>query len=301
MQLPGADGVQEVPSAGLDQAGPHLQRIVLGARLRKLREAQRIGRRQAANAIRGSESKISRLELGRIGYKIRDVADLLTLYGVTAESEREMLLELAQLASQAPWWQPYRDVVPGWIEPYLSLEHDASIIRVYEPSRIPDLLQTADYARAVILHSHPDASPAEIDQRVSLRLRRQRLLASRQPAPPQLWAVIDQAALHRPAGSTATMRRQLRHLADMAGQPHVRIFVVPFSAGQAGAIGFPFAILRFAGLLIPDFVCIEHRTGAVYPDSSDEISFYWHLMNAMATEALSCDSSTQLIKQALAT
>jgi transcriptional regulator with XRE-family HTH domain len=299
MQTTGTDGMQEVPSAGLGQAGPHLQRIVLGARLRELREAQHIGRRQAASAIRGSESKISRLELGRIGYKIRDVADLLTLYGVTAESEREMLLELAKLASQAPWWQPYRDVVPGWIEPFLGLEQDARVIRIYESSRIPDLLQTPDYARAVMRHSCPDASAAEIEQRVRLRLRRQHLLASRQPAPPQLWVVLDEAALHRSAGSAATMRTQLRHLIDMASQPHIRIFVVPFSAGQAGAPGFPFTILRFAGLLIPDFVCIEHRTGAVYPDSPDEISSYWHLMNATATEALSSDDTVQLIRRAI--
>jgi transcriptional regulator with XRE-family HTH domain len=293
-------GEQEVPLAELGQAGPHLQRIVLGTRLRKLREAQSIGRRQAADAIRGSESKISRLELGRIGYKVRDVADLLTLYGVTAEPERETLIELAQQASQPPWWQTYRDVVPGWIEPYLNLEQDARIIRVYEPSRIPDLLQTPDYAQALIGHRYPNARPAEIEQRVYLRLRRQRLLASRQPAPPQLWAVLDEAVLHRPAGSPAIMRAQLRHLAEMASQPHVRIFVVPFSAGQAGSTGFPFTILRFHGLLIPDFVSIEHRTGAVYPDSPDEISSYWHLMNAMATEALPSEGTVELIERALA-
>jgi transcriptional regulator with XRE-family HTH domain len=294
-------GEQEVLLAGLGQAGPHLQRIVLGTRLRKLREARRIGRRQAADAIRGSESKISRLELGRIGYKVRDVADLLTLYGVTAELERETLLDLAQQASQAPWWQPHREVVPGWIEPFLSLEQDARIIRVYEPSRIPELLQTADYARAVCCHDYPRAREVEIEQRVRLRLHRQHLLASRQQPPPQLWAVLDEAALHRPAGSPATMRAQLRHLTEMASQPHVRIFVVPFSAGQAGSTGFPFTILRFPGLLIPDFVYIAHRTGAVYPDSPEEISCYWHLMNAMATEALPSDGSIRLIQQALET
>lgn len=113
--------------------------------------------------------------------------------------------------------------------------------------------------------------------------------------------VLDEAALRRPAGSTATMRTQLRHLTGIASQPHIRIFVVPFRAGQAGATGFPFTILRFAGLLIPDFVCIEHRTGALYPDSPGEISSYWHLMNAMATEALSSDDTVQFIQQALAT
>ena len=168
------------PLTELGHPGPHLLRAVLGARLRQLREGQRIGRRQAADAIRGSESKISRLELGRIGYKVRDVADLLTLYGMTAEGERETLLALARQASQPPWWQPYRDVVPGWLESYLSLEQDASVIRAYESCHVPGLLQTADYARAVIRQGNPRATDAEIEHRVSLRLHRQHLLASRQ-------------------------------------------------------------------------------------------------------------------------
>ena len=297
----GADGGgQETSLAELSHAGPHLLRAVLGARLRRLREGQRIGRRQAADAIRGSESKISRLELGRIGYKVRDVADLLTLYGMTAEVERETLLALARQASQPPWWQPYRDVVPAWLESYLSLEQDARVIRAYESCHVPGLLQTADYARAVIRQGNPSAPHAEIELRVSLRLHRQHLLASRQPAPPQLWAVLDEAALRRPAGSPATMSAQLRHLITMAGQPHIRIFVVPFSAGQPGAAGVPFSILRFPGELIPDLVYTEYLTCAAYVEAPDEVRYYWHLMNALATEAISPDETTRLIQGILA-
>jgi transcriptional regulator with XRE-family HTH domain len=300
MQTNGATGGrQDDATAGLGHAGPYFQRIVLGTRLRQLREDRRIGRRQAADTIRSSESKISRLELGRTGCKTRDVADLLTLYGVTAEPERETLLSLARQAGQSPWWQPYRDVVPGWLEPYLSLEQDARVIRAYEPCHIPGLLQTADYARAVIRQCQPDAPAAEIEQRVSLRLRRQYLLASRRPDPPQLWAVIDEAALRRPAGSQATMSAQLRHLVDMASRPNVRIFVVPFSAGQPGAVGVPFSILRFTGHLIPDLVYIEYRTGAAYPESPRETGHYWHLMNDLATEALSPDRTARLVRQIL--
>ena len=288
-------------SLGLGHGGPHLRRILLGSRLRELREGRRIGRRQAADAIRGSESKISRLELGRIGYKVRDVEDLLTLYGITAEPERETLLALARQASRPPWWQPFRDVVPGWLEPYLSLEQDASVIRAYESCHVPGLLQTADYARAVIRHGHPGAPEAEIEQRVSLRMLRQHLLASRQPAPPQLWAVLDEAVLRRPAGSPAIMRAQLRHLISIATQPHVRIFLVPFSAGQPGAAGVPFTILRFPGQLIPDFVYVEYLTGAAYPDAPGEVGYYWHLMNALATEALSPGDTIRLIRQGLST
>lgn len=296
--MPATSG-QESPPEELGQAGPHLQRIVLGARLRQLRENQQVGRRQAAAAIRGSESKISRLELGRIGYKVRDVEDLLTLYGITEEPERGTLLTLARQASQPPWWQPYRDVVPAWFESYLSLEQDARIIRAYEPCHIPGLLQTADYARAVISLGHTADRDADIEQRVSLRLHRQHLLASRQPSPPQLWAVLDEAALRRPAGSAATMRLQLRHLIDMASQPHVRIFVVPFSVGQPGAVGVPFTILRFPGELIPDLVYAEGLTHAAYPETPAEIRYYWHLMNALATEALSADDTVKLIEQTM--
>jgi transcriptional regulator with XRE-family HTH domain len=293
-----SDGL-EAPLAELSHAGPHLLRAVLGARLRELRERQQIGRRQAADAIRGSESKISRLELGRIGYKVRDVADLLTLYGMTAEAERETLLALARQASKPSWWQPYRDVVPAWFESYLSLEEDAHVIRCYEPCYLPGLLQTADYARAVIRQGHPGARDAEIERRVNLRLRRQHLVVRRQPNPPQLWAVLDEAALRRPAGSPGTMRAQLRHLIDMACRPHVRVFVVPFSVGQRGAVGAPFTIIRFPGELIPDLVYAEHLTSAAYVEAPDEVRYYWHLMNALATEALGPDETMEFVERLL--
>ena len=279
--------------------GPQFRRIMLGSRLRQLREDQSIDRRQAASAIRGSESKISRLELGRIGYKVSDVADLLTLYGLTDDPERKTLLALARESGRPPWWQPYRDVVPSWSGSYLSLEPDARLIRTYDPCHIPDLLQTADYARGVIRHVYPQATDAEIEQRVDLRLHRQHLLASRQPAPPRLWAVIDEGALRRPAGSRTTMRIQLRYLLEMAGQPRTRIFVVPFSARLPGAAGIPFSILRFPGQLIPDLVCTEYLTGATYPETADEISYYWHTMNNMATEALPPGGTARLIRQIL--
>jgi transcriptional regulator with XRE-family HTH domain len=295
----GAGGGPESELAELSHAGPYLLRAVLGARLRRLREGQRIGRRQAADAIRGSESKISRLEHGRIGYKVRDVADLLTLYGMTGEAERETLLALARQASRPPWWQAYRDVVPAWFESYLSLEQDARVIRCYESCHVPGLLQTPDYARAVIRHGHPGAPDAEIERRVSLRLLRQQLLTTRQPDPPQLWAVLDEAVLRRPAGSRWTMRAQLRHLIDKASDPRVRIFVLPFSAGQAGAVGVPFTVLRFPGELIPDLAYTEYLTSASYAEAPDEVGYYWHVMNALATEALGPDEATELTRRVL--
>lgn len=295
----GADGDLEPAPAELVHASPQLLRVVLGARLRQLREGQQIDRKRAADTIRGSDSKISRLENGHIGCKSRDVADLLTLYGVTDEPERETLLALVRRASQPLWWQDYRDVVPGWFETYLSLEQDAQVIRVYEPCHIPGLLQTADYARAVICHGYPDAPADEIDRRVSLRMHRQHVAGARPTGPAQIWAVLGEAALRRPAGSAATMRAQLRHLVSMAERPHTRIFVVPFSAGQVGAVGSPVSILRFPGQLIPDVAYIEYLTQATYPETPAEICHYWHLMNTLATHALSADDTMTFVRQIL--
>lgn len=283
----------------LAHVGPHLLRVMLGDRLRRLREGQRIGRKQAADTIRGSDSKLSRLEHGRTGYKLRDMEDLLTLYGVTEEPERETLLALARRASQPSWWQDYREVVPVWFETYLNFEPDAQVIRVYEPCHVPGLLQTADYARAVIRHGNPDEPTQAIERRVDLRMHRQHVLAARPSGPPQVWAVLDEAVLRRPAGSAATMRAQLRHLVRMTEDSHVRVFVVPFSAGQAGAVGSPVSILRFPGQLIPDVVYIENLTQAIYPETPAEIRHYWHLMNTLATHALSADDTMEFVRQIL--
>ena len=177
------------------RGGPTALRIALGAQLRRLREESHVTVADAAEAIRATHSKISRLERGRSGAKQRDVADLLSLYGMTDEAQREELLALARQANTPGWWQPYNDVLPSWFELYLGLEKAASIIRLYEVQFVHGLLQTEDYARAVILIANAHASPDEIDRRVSVRMKRQQLLT--QPDAPQVWAVLDEAALRR--------------------------------------------------------------------------------------------------------
>jgi transcriptional regulator with XRE-family HTH domain len=156
-------------------------RLVLGARLRRLREAAGVSCEDAGQAIRGSASKISRLELGRSGFKIRDVADLLTLYGVTEDAERAIMLALAEHANAANWWQEYAEVVPCWLEQYLELEQAASLIRTYQVQVIPGLLQTEDYSRAIVRLGRPDAPEAEVERRVELRMARQRILHRDEP------------------------------------------------------------------------------------------------------------------------
>src|SRR3954465_6631932 len=158
--------------AGQGVVGPTALRMMLGSHLRRLRERAGVSRTDAGWAIRASESKISRIELGRVGFKERDVSDLLTLYGVTDPAEREALISLAREANQPGWWHKYGDILPQWFQAYVGLEAAASLIRTYEVQFIPGLLQTEDYARAVVLLGNGNAPKEEIDRRVQLRMER---------------------------------------------------------------------------------------------------------------------------------
>jgi transcriptional regulator with XRE-family HTH domain len=280
------EAMSDPPGGGvLDyrRTGPTVARMLVGARLRRLREAAGVSIGDAGYAIRGSHSKISRLELGRTGFKSRDVADLLTLYGVTGEDERATLIALARQANAPGWWHPYGDVVPGWFVAYLGLEQGAEVIRSYEVQFVPGLLQTAGYAREVIALGHPDAPPEEIDRRVEVRTRRQDVLA--RPNAPRLWALIDEAALRRPIGGPATMRAQLRHLIEICEHPGVTIQVMPFSAGGHAAAGTPITILRFGEVELADVVYLEQLTSAIYLDKPADSEYYWHVMNHLAMQA----------------
>jgi transcriptional regulator with XRE-family HTH domain len=270
--------------------------MVVGAHLRRLREAAQVTRERAAEAIRASDSKISRLELGRTGFKQRDVTDLLALYGVNDEDECATLLAMARRANTQGWWHDYGDVIPGWLEPYLGLEAAASVIRSYEPQFVPGLLQTRDYAWALIRLGLDDLSEAEVERRVGLRMRRQQLL--HRPAPPRLWAVIDEAALRRPTGGPATMRAQLRHLIETAELPHVTIQVLPFSVGSI-PVGVPITLLRFPEGELPDVVYAEQLTGALYLDKPAETELHRHVMNRLGTAAASQKETAAILGRIL--
>src|SRR5580693_8576187 len=214
------DSVPEIPQSlyGPHSAGPTVQRLVLGGHLRRLREDAEITTERAAVAIRGSHSKISRMEHGRVGFKERDIADLLTLYGVGDGDEREALLKLASGSNLPGWWQPYSDILPHWVEPYFGLEAAASFIREYELQFVPGLLQIEEYARAVIrLGNLP--SEDEVIRRAQARVSRQQIL--RREDPPKLWAVLDEGALRRIIGGREVMRAQLLHLIEMCDHPNV--------------------------------------------------------------------------------
>ena len=292
----GSDEVLTTPLDGLS-AGPVVPRLVLGARLRELREGRDISRQAAGEAIRASRSKISRLEAGRHRFKTRDVADLLTLYGVTDEAGRATLLALAKEANSPAWWQHFNDVVPTWTRAYLGAEQAASLIRCFEVQRVPHLLQTPDYARASLRLAHSGAGGAELDRRVKLRMTRQRILRRRPAA--QLWAVIDEAALRRPVGGIGTMRAQLRHLIDICRLPQVTVQVMPFLAGGHAAEAGPVTILRLPGGRLPDMVYLEQRVTALYPDKPTEIECYWDVMNRLVVEAESPEETPTILHRIL--
>jgi transcriptional regulator with XRE-family HTH domain len=268
---------------GTSTGGPTVLRILLGAQLRKLREDKGITREAAGYEIRSSESKISRMELGRVSFKERDVADLLTLYGLTDEEERTALLTLARDANTPGWWHRESDILPGWFQPYVGLESAATIIRTYELQFVPGLLQTADYARAVIRLGHRQAEPSELERRVSLRLARQKILT--RPDPPQLWAVIDEGALRRPVGGDDVMRAQIAALIDATKMPNVQVQVMPFDYGGHSAAGGAFSILRFPDQDLPDIVYVEQLASALYLDKRDDVERYVEAMERLAVEA----------------
>ena len=278
--------------------GPTVLRILLGAQLRRLREAKRITLEDAGRVIRASHSKISRLETGRVGFKDRDISDLLTFYGVNNEAERTALRSLAQRANAPGWWHDYSDVLPAWFEAYVGLEEVATQVRAYEVQFVPGLLQSEDYARAVTLLGHSDELPRDIERRVRLRMARQAVLDK--PDPPNVWAVVDEAVLRRPAGSPAVMHGQLKHLLDMAQRPNITIQVMPFQAGGHSAAGGPFSILRFAEPDLPDVVYLEQLTSALYLDKPEVVDSYLKVMERICMEAATPADSIDVITTILA-
>jgi transcriptional regulator with XRE-family HTH domain len=292
-----SDEVPGKPVVNEPRGGPTVLRIMLGNQLRRLREAGGITPDQAGYEIRGSRSKISRIEHGRVGFKERDVEDLLTLYGVTDEELRVSMLTLARQANAPGWWAKYNDVLPVWFEPYLGLETAASLIRSFELQFVHGLFQTEDYARAVTILGYGPGAIDEIERRVSVRVHRQAVLTSADP--PRVWSVIDEAALRRPIGGRQVMREQLKHLLEMTALPHVTIQVVPFRRGGHAAAGGSFTILRFAAPDLPDVVYLEQLTSALYLEDRGDVDHYMEVMNRLSAEAHTPIASTRFLREIL--
>jgi hypothetical protein len=287
----------EVTVAGGD-GGPTALRIMLGGQLRRMRESAGISRADAGWQIRASESKVSRMELGRVGFKERDVSDLLELYGLEDGEERARLMELARAANNPGWWSRYGDVMPTWFNNYVGLEVAATLIRTYEVMFVPGLLQTEEYARAVVQLGKSYLPAEEIDQRVQLRVTRQQILTRSHPA--RLWVVIDESVLRRPVGGDDILRKQIEHLMMWAQEPNVTLQIMPFSSvGYPGA-GGAFSILRFPDGDLPDIVYIEHAASALYLDKLEEVDEYVAIMEGLTIAAAPVSQTEGLLKEALA-
>jgi transcriptional regulator with XRE-family HTH domain len=277
--------------------GPTVQRMLVGTQLRRLRTEAGLSREQAGEAIRASEWKIHRLENGQVGFKERDIIDLLRLYGVTDPTEVAEFVALAREANNPGWWQHYGDVLPPWFRTYVDLESVATLIRTYEGQFIPGLLQTDDYMRAVVQGAHLDESAEEVGRRVRLRMARQILLTREQP--PRLWAVVDEAAMRRPVGGREVMRDQMERLIDAAKLPNITLQVLPFDAGAHPGMVGSFSVLRFPEEELPDVVYLEHLTSALYLNKPEEVDQYLHVMESICVRAAPPDQTVALLHQIL--
>jgi len=275
--------------------GPTVRRILVGAQLRRLREEKGITRSEAGYTIRGSESKISRLELGKVSFKERDVADLLSHYGVMDPQQREAIMALARDANAPGWWHSYDDVLPTWFETYVGLEAAASLIRTYEVQFIPGLLQTEDYARAVTIAGQPALAADEIERRVNLRSTRQELLTRSNAA--RLWAVVDEGALRRPIGGSRVMRAQLEHLLELREIKNITIQIMPFRFGGHAAEGGAFSILRFPEPELPDVVFVEQLVSALYLDKREQVDRYGQIFDRLTVDSQPPDLSAEALKR----
>jgi hypothetical protein len=266
-----------------DRGGPIVRRMLVGAQLRRLRTEQGISREQAGAAIRASEWKIHRLENGQVGFKDRDIVDLLRFYGVDDPGQVADFVVLAREANAPGWWHHYGDLLPQWFRAFVDLESAATLIRTYEGQLVPGLLQTEDYLRAVVGDARLQDSPEELERRVALRLGRQALL-ERADAP-RLWAVVDEAALRRPVGGRQVMRAQLERLIEATKLPNVTLQVLPFAAGAHPAMVGAFSVLRFADQELPDVVYVEDLNNATYLDKRDEVERYLDVMERLCAAA----------------
>ncbi|WP_243726045.1 helix-turn-helix domain-containing protein [Actinomadura rubrisoli] len=276
--------------------------MLLGARLRRLREAKGLSREEAGYAIRGSHSKISRMELGRTAFKERDVADLLVLYGVTDDAERESLLRLAREGNARGWWYRYSDMIPVWMQSYLDLEEAARCVRTYDPCQIPELLQTEEYARVSLTVRdgiRAGTTQIEIEDRITVRLLRQRHFA--RSSNRAFTAVVDEAALRRFVGGKGLIRRQLEYLVEQGDSAGVEVRIIPVDRTSIVPVGQPFTVLRFEDQAIPDVVYMELLATALYLDKPAEADAYERAWERLAGEALPPGASRRLLTGLLET
>ncbi|MGA4545591.1 helix-turn-helix domain-containing protein [Uniformispora flossi] len=280
---------------------PTVRQRRLGTELRRLREARGLSLEHVAARLECSDSKVSRIELGRSGVRPVDLRILLDLYAVDDDAERESLLTLSREAKKRGWWRSYSSVLPPSYTELLSLEADASGMRGFELSLVPGLLQTPDYARAVISSVRDDLAPDEVDTLVRVRAARQSILDRTGPdGEPafQLTLVLGEAVLRQHVGGRESMRAQLLHLAEAATRPNIRIQVLPFACGAHPAIEGAFAVIDFPALSDLDVVVVDTRTSSLYLEEPEHVRVYHRMFEDIRASALSYGDSSSMIEHA---
>ena len=276
---------------------PTVRRKRLGIELRRLREQAELTCEDVGQRLECSGTRISRMETGRISVRPGDVRELLEVYGVTG-AEADSLVQLAREARRKGWWHTYARVLPHWFEAYIGLESEAVRLRDFQSLVMPGLLQTEDYARAVLRAAPHAGSSAEIDRQVALRMERQKILS--QDVPPDIWVVLSESVLRVHVGGPAIMRAQLRQLADVAERPNITLQVLSFATVAHVHPVSPFTMLEFADSADPAVVYLEHLTGSLFLENEDEVRRYRVIFDHLRAESLSTGQSADLIAQVAA-
>ncbi|MGK4595819.1 helix-turn-helix domain-containing protein [Amycolatopsis sp. w19] len=272
--------------------GPTVRRRRLASELRRLREAADLTIDEVSEKLECSASKVSRIETGHVGVTPRDARDMLELYGIAGD-EQEALVQLAREARKRGWWHAYNEVFTGT---FVGLEADASSLRAFQALLVPGLLQTERYAKAVIRAMRPDAEDAEIRRRVAARMARQELLTD--PSPPEYWAVMDEAVLHRVVDGPEVMAEQLYRMVTMAAQPNVTVQIVPFGAGAHPGMEGPFLIMGFPELADTDVVYVDSTSSGLYLEEPPDVRRYALMFDHLRAAALKPDDSVEVIAEA---
>ncbi|MEU3986632.1 helix-turn-helix transcriptional regulator [Streptomyces sp. NPDC026672] len=274
---------------------PSVLRMILGRQLEEMRNRAGLTYEQAAAAIGVSHSTIRRMEAAKVArLRFTDAEKLLQTYGVKDQQEIDTFLQSVREANKRGWWHTYRDVMPDWFAAYLSLEQAALQIRAYENQFVHGLLQTPEYARALLGAGNPHASAEATERRVALRMRRQELLA--RPAPPRVWVVMDETVLRWPVGGPGVMRAQIDHLIEVNRLPQVTLQIMPFANGphpamRAGA----YHLFRFRARELPDIVYLNGLVGAVYLDKNDDVVVYREALDRLGAQAAPARKTEDLL------
>ena len=273
---------------------PTVRRRRLGQELRKLREDRGMTAEEVADRLLVSQSKISRLENGRRSISQRDVRDLCGVYEVRDRKLVDSLMQMARESRQQGWWHAFAELSPGY-SVYIGLEMDAASLRVYEPQVLPGLLQTREYAAAVIAGALPEAAHSDVERRVEVRLRRQdRVSDTKRPL--RLWAVVDEAALRRQVGGAVTMAAQLRHLVEVSQLPHITLQAMPFSCGAHPGVNGQYAIMEFPEASDSTVVYLEGVTNDLYLEKPHDVQNYSVLYEHLRAQALSPEQTRGFIE-----